>query len=184
MRKKLGELLKVEHGYAFDSSKYVDDGEYRLVTLANFNEGNNSFAKKDDKAKYTNEVPESRFILGKDDLVLPLTEQVIGLFGNSAFVPEASNFRYVLNQRVGKITNLSKDIDLNYLHYLLATNSVKKQLEDRASGTKQRNISPNDVYDVLVNIPEKEKQEKIGIFLRNIENRIEINNRINDNLCY
>ena len=184
MRKKLRDLIKVEHGFAFDSSKYVEKGKYRLVTLVNFDEGNNKFALKDDKAKYTNEKPDQRFFLNENDLILPLTEQVVGLFGNTAFVPESKEFKFVLNQRVGKISYISEYLDKNYLHYLLATKSVKIQLENRASGTKQRNISPDDIYDVVVDIPEKEKQIKIGLLLRNIEKKIELNNRINDNLCY
>ena len=50
---KLGKLIKVIHGFAFDSDKYVDKSEYRLVTLGNFKEGDNSFNWNDAKAKYT-----------------------------------------------------------------------------------------------------------------------------------
>lgn len=180
---KLGKLIKVIHGFAFDSSKYIDKSEYRLVTLGNFKEGDNSFNYNDAKAKYTSECPEERFILKEGDLILPLTEQVVGLFGNTAFVPKADDYKFVLNQRVGKIEIISSEVDKNYLHYLLACSYVKKQLEDRASGTKQRNISPDDVYDVQVELPNIETQVKVGELLRSVEDKIAINNAINDNLC-
>ena len=179
---KLGKLIKVIHGFAFDSSKYIDKSEYRLVTLGNFKEGDNSFNYNDAKAKYTSECPEERFILKEGDLILPLTEQVVGLFGNTAFVPKADDYKFVLNQRVGKIEIISSEVDKNYLHYLLACSYVKKQLEDRASGTKQRNISPDDVYDVQVELPNIETQVKVGELLRSVEDKIAINNAINDNL--
>ena len=113
---------------------------------------------------------------------MPLTEQVIGLFGNTAFVPDMDDISFVLNQRVGKITPIEGRADKYYLHYLLATNLVKDQLEYRASGTRQRNISPSDIYDVEVYIPDIETQRKIGETLYKLEKKINTNNKINDNL--
>ena len=176
MSVKLGSVLRIQHGYAFKSEKYVKYSKYRLVTLGNFQEGDNSFKPNDGKATYYGgEFPEE-FILSEGDLIMPLTEQVIGLFGNSAFVPNNEKFTYVLNQRVGKVVVDAHKIDKYYLHYLLATESVKKQLEARASGTKQRNISPSDVYDVKVDLPNIETQRIVGNFLYKIEQKQEVNN--------
>ena len=36
---KLGSVLKIMHGYAFKSENYVDQSQYRLITLGNFEEG-------------------------------------------------------------------------------------------------------------------------------------------------
>lgn len=113
---------------------------------------------------------------------MPLTEQVIGLFGNSAFIPSVKGIRFVLNQRVGKVIPNEGKADKCYLHYLLSTEIVRKQLEHRASGTKQRNISPDDVYDVTVVVPELNVQQKIGQALYCIEAKVNVNNAINDNL--
>lgn len=113
---------------------------------------------------------------------MPLTEQVVGLFGNSAFIPDMTGIQFVLNQRVGKVIPYEDKADKYYLHYLLSTELVRKQLEYRASGTQQRNISPTDVYDVTVFVPEIEVQRKIGRLLYAIEQKVNSNNRINDNL--
>lgn len=113
---------------------------------------------------------------------MPLTEQVVGLFGNSAFIPDMPGIQFVLNQRVGKVIPYEDKADKYYLHYLLSTELVREQLEYRASGTQQRNISPTDVYDVTVFVPEIEVQRKIGRLLYAIEQKVNSNNRINDNL--
>ena len=113
---------------------------------------------------------------------MPLTEQVIGLFGNSAFVPEVSGIQFVLNQRVGKVLPIEGKADKYYLHYLLSTETVRDQLEYRASGTRQRNISPDDVYDVTVFVPDIEVQRKIGYTLYSLKRKVNLNERINDNL--
>lgn len=178
---KLGELLTVKHGYAFKSENYVEKSEFALVTLANISATNNFQFTPEKTTYYAADFPKD-FILKTDDLIMPLTEQVIGLFGNTAFVPDMDDISFVLNQRVGKITPIEGRADKYYLHYLLATNLVKDQLEYRASGTRQRNISPSDIYDVEVYIPDIETQRKIGETLYKLEKKINTNNKINDNL--
>ena len=178
---KLGELLKIKHGYAFKSENYVDQSKYALVTLANISATNNFQYNKEKTTFYGADFPKD-FILSEDDLIMPLTEQVVGLFGNTAFVSKISDVIFVLNQRVGKVVPIEGKADKYYLHYLLATDLVKDQLEYRASGTRQRNISPTDIYDVEVFVHDIETQRKIGGFLYNIERKINVNNAINDNL--
>ena len=124
---KLGNILKVIQGYAFKSENYVPNSEYRLVTLANFSEGQNCFKYNEEKSTYYGaKFPES-FVLNAGDLIMPLTEQVVGLFGNSAFIPEENRFSFVLNQRVAKVICDTSKVDIKYIHYLLATKSVKNQ---------------------------------------------------------
>ena len=178
MRTKLGSLVRIQHGYAFKSENYVSQSDYRLVTLGNFQEGNNSFKRNDQNATYYGADFPKEFILSAGDLIMPLTEQVVGLFGNSAFVPNSDRYTYVLNQRVGKVMYDSRTVNIYYLHYLLATDSVKQQLEARASGTRQRNISPADIYDVEVDVPDLHNQRLIGTYLYKIEQLQEINNKI------
>lgn len=178
---KLGELLQIKHGYAFKSENYVDKSPYALVTLANISDSNN-FQFHPEKTTYYGADFPSEFMLQTDDLIMPLTEQVVGLFGNSAFVPEVKDIQFVLNQRVGKVVPYRDKADKYYLHYLLSTKLVREQLEYRASGTRQRNISPDDVYDVTVFVPDIDAQHKIGITLYNLEKKINLNNAINDNL--
>lgn len=179
---KLGEILKIKHGFAFKSENYVDESEFALVTLANISSTNNFQFNKDKTTFYGDSFPDD-FILKEDDLIMPLTEQVIGLFGNTAFVPKMQGITFVLNQRVGKVVPIDSKADKYYLHYLLATNLVKDQLEYRASGTRQRNISPDDVYDVEVFLPDITTQRKIGKCLYDIEKKVNLNNAINDNLA-
>lgn len=166
---KLGTVLRIMHGYAFKSENYVPKSQYRLVTLGNFSEGENCFRYNDPKATYYGAPFPKNFILSAGDLIMPLTEQTVGLFGNTAVIPKEDRFIFVLNQRVGKIICDESKADKMFIHYLLATELVKKQLEARASGTKQRNISPEDVYDVDVFLPDLSTQINIGNLLYNLE---------------
>lgn len=179
---KLGDYIRILHGYAFKTENYVEKSNYRLITLGNFQEGNNCFKYNDAKAAYYGSSFPDKFILKEGDLILPLTEQVEGLFGNSAFIPQETRFKFVLNQRVGKVDIVNENLDKYFLHYLLATSSVKNQLESRASGTKQRNISPDDIYDVTVDLPDISIQKRIGKILFEIEKKQENNSKINQNI--
>lgn len=181
-RVKLGDLLKIKHGFAFKSENYVDKSQYALVTLANIS-GTNNFQFNPEKTTYYGADFPADFKLQTDDLIMPLTEQVVGLFGNSAFIPEVSGIQFVLNQRVGKVLPIEGKADKYYLHYLLSTEIVRDQLEYRASGTRQRNISPDDVYDVTVFVPDIDVQRKIGHTLYSLERKVNLNERINDNLA-
>ncbi|MGE9896406.1 restriction endonuclease subunit S [Anaerovoracaceae bacterium SGI.195] len=178
---KLGEILKIKHGFAFKSENYVDESKYALVTLANISPTNNFQFNREKTTFYGASFPDG-FALKDDDLIMPLTEQVVGLFGNTAFVPKIEGITFVLNQRVGKVVPVEGKADKYYLHYLLATDLVKDQLEYRASGTRQRNISPDDIYDVEVFVPDINTQKSIGKYLYDIEQKVNLNHAINDNL--
>lgn len=173
---KLGDLLYIKQGYAFKSEKYVMKSQYRLCTLGNF-DSNNDFKFNDAKATYYPDDFPKEFLLHEKDLVLPLTEQTVGLFGNSAFIPHTDGFSFVLNQRVGKVI-AKTNADIVYLHYLLSTKLVRDQIEATASGTKQRNTSPDKIYDVDVWVPDTETQTIIGAFLHRYELKIQNNKRI------
>ena len=102
----------------------------------------------------------------------------MGLFGNTAFVPKTEKFQFVLNQRVGKIIPYEEKADKLFLHYLLSTQLVRDQIEATASGTKQRNTSPDKIYDVTVWIPNIDQQRIIGRYLYSLEQKCNINTRV------
>lgn len=174
---KLGQLIEIKHGYAFKSENYIKKSKYALVTLGSISESNDFKFNPNKTTYYGGEFPKE-FMLNEGDLVMPLTEQVVGLLGNSAIIPKIENITFVLNQRVGKVNIKNDLLDKTFCHFLLSTENVKQQLEYRASGTKQRNISPKDVYDVIVSIPTIDLQKKIGSLLNNIEKSINLNNKI------
>ena len=178
---RLGELFEIKQGYAFKSERYLKQGKYVLCTLGNIS-GDNNFKYDLSKANYYPDEFSHSFILQEGDLIIPLTEQAVGLFGNTAFVPRTEGFEFVLNQRVGKIIPFADVADKYYLHYLLSTELVRTQIEATATGTSQRNTSPEKIYDVIVWVPEIGEQRLIGATLFNLERKINNNNRINDNL--
>ena len=75
----------------------------------------------------------------------------------------------------------NENTDFMFLYYLLKFN--KDNIENLGSGTTFKEVSGNTMKNVKVRIPEdKTVQKKIAALLSSIDDKIELNKRINDNL--
>ena len=76
----------------------------------------------------------------------------------------------------------NKDTDYLFLYYLLIYN--RNKIENLGSGTTFKEVSGNTMKGVHVYIPVSlQKQQAIGSLLGTIDDKIEENQRINDNLA-
>ena len=57
-----------------------------------------------------------------------------------------------------------------------------QQLLSKGAGTVFSSVNKNDINNLEIDIPDEEKQDKIALFLRQIDDKIEINEKINRNL--
>lgn len=178
---RLGDYIYVKRGMSLPGDNYATEGKYKRLTLGNFDYPNGGFKENTSKADiyYTGDVRDE-FILKKDDIITPLTEQVPGLLGSTAFIPKSDT--YIQSGDVGLVIPDESKIDKNYAYYLLSSYIVKKQLASSAQQTKIRHTSPNAIMNCVAWIPEFHIQKKIGSFLRAIDQAIETNKQINDNL--
>ncbi len=117
------------------------------------------------------------FVLKKGDIITPLTEQVAGLLGETARIPEDD--LYIQSGDIGLVTPKPGKLDPNFAYYLLPSPSVKYQLGAAAQQTKIRHTSPDKIEDCIAWIPEDiEDQKKIGLFLDMLNSKITNNNSI------
>ena len=176
---RLGEVLRVKHGFPFLGEFFAQEGDRIVLTPGNFFE-KGGFKRTFGKEKYyTGPIPQE-YICSKGDLIVAMTEQAEGLLGSTAIVPEDDI--YLHNQRIGLISCNDKLLDKLYAYYLLMTKSVRKQLRDSSSGTKVKHTSPEKIYDVQVFLPELHEQKKISSLLWAIDSKIELNNSISAEL--
>ena len=74
-------------------------------------------------------------------------------------------------------------VDGKYLNAFMHTRYIQKYFENNASGSGQRYTLSNDTIDnIPVLLPSIEEQHTIGKVLADIDRKIELNKRINDNL--
>ena len=178
---KLGDVLDVKRGTSLSGQYYAELGDKIRLTLGNFDYPNEGFkyntSKKD--IYFTGEVKEE-YILKKDDIITPLTEQVAGLLGETARIPESN--KYIQSGDIGLVLPKEGKIDNSYAYYLLSSPMVKKQLGAGAQQTKIRHTSPDKIKACEVWIPDINYQKKAGKILDLINNKIMNNNVENDNL--
>ena len=182
MRKiKLGEVLDVKRGASISGEYYATEGDLIRLTLGNFNYPGGGFKPNTSKDNiyYVGPVRDE-FIMKKGDIITPLTEQVRGLLGETAIIPESG--KYIQNGDVGKIIPYEDVLDKSFAAYLISSPVVKAQLDAAAQQTKIRHTSPDKIKDCTAWIPELPVQKKIGKLMDDINVKIKINNQINSEL--
>ena len=177
----LGELIAVTRGASLSGNYYSTKGEYIRLTCGNFDYRNNCF--KDNTSKdnlfYTGEFKEE-FLLEMGDIITPLTEQAMGLLGTTARIPESG--KYIQSQDIALVKCKVGKIDPTFCYYLISSRLVRNQLSVAAQQTKIRHTSPDKIKACTVWIPELDDQKAIGRLLASLDEKIQLNKRINDNL--
>ena len=172
---KLGNYLDIKRGPGLPSENYATEGSLIRLTLGNFNYPNGGFKNNASKQDiyYSGNV-KKEYILKKGDLITPLTEQVEGLLGETAWIPEDD--KYIQNGDIGLVTPFENVLDKKYCYYLLSSYIIKNQLSAGAQQTKIRHTSPEKIKDCVAPIPSVDYQRKIGNILYEIDRQIERNN--------
>ena len=178
---KLGELVEVTRGACLSGLFYAEEGKLIRLSLGNFNMNGGGFKENTSKTDlYFTGTVRDEFILNKGDIITPLTEQSLGLLGTTARIPESG--KYIQSQDVALVRCKEGLLDPNFCYYLISSSIVRQQLSAAAQQTKIRHTSPEKIKDCTVWVPDFYTQKNIGRILTDIDNKIAINRRINDNL--
>ena len=179
---KLKEVIDVKRGMSLAGKHYSYEGSIVRLTLGNFRYPQNGFklnTSKDDI--YFNGPYKSECLLKKGDIITPLTEQVRGLLGSTATIPEDN--KYLQSGDIGLIIPNERIIDKRFAYYLVSSPIVKKQLDSASQQTKIRHTSPDAIKECFAYFPENIKlQQSIAKIFDLINNKIENNNKINHEL--
>ena len=179
---KLGDVLDVKRGASLSGDYYAEEGKYVRLTLGNFNYPGGGFKENTSKSDIFFVGPiKPEFILNEGDIITPLTEQVSGLLGETATIPEGG--KYIQSGDVGLVIPDETKVDKRFAYYLIASPIVKKQLDAAAQQTKIRHTSPDAIKACEAWIPEDiSVQASIGRLLDSINEKISNNNAICSNL--
>ena len=74
-------------------------------------------------------------------------------------------------------------IDKTYLYYLLSQDSFFEYVMSGAKGSKMPRGDKAQIMNWEVSIPDFAEQKRVGEFLKSIDDKIALNNRINHNLA-
>lgn len=143
------DIMSFESGFAFQSSTYLPNGQYRIITIKNVQDGQIDTTG----AAYIDELPQRM----KSGCLLQVGDALLSLTGNVGRTGIVCENGLLLNQRVAKIVPHRKEL-LPLLYFIFRQPSMKTQLESIAKGTAQLNLSPVETlklsvpYDVDVSL--------------------------------
>jgi type I restriction enzyme S subunit len=146
MARAIGELCDIQNGYAFKSKDYVHDG-FRVIRIGNVQNGR--IIDKLPKFLPTSFSKEyGEYELHEGDILISLTGDV-GRVGKIA----SDLLPAMLNQRVGRICRISKDIDPFFLYVYLNSESFERLVIASAFGAAQKNTSTNKIKELNIQLP-------------------------------
>ncbi len=175
--------MDVKHGFAFPGENIRDEppGDI-LLTPGNFAIGGGF---KGDKFKYFDgEIPDD-YVLSEGDLVVTMTDlsKQADTLGYPAVVPKPRGPRFLHNQRLGKVLiKRDAELDKKFLFYLLRTAEYRHEVLASATGTTVKHTSPGRILAHKTSIPPLDEQKAIAAVLGALDEKIELNQRMNATL--
>ncbi len=158
---RIGEIAKIQNGYAFKSKEYVESG-LRVIRIANVQTG--EIIDRDPKFYPIDRKDEfDEYLIEDDDFLISLTGNV-GRVGriNKELLPA------LLNQRVGKFTFLSNLVLKDFLFYYLNSRSFVNQVIKSSKGVAQLNTSTKKIEDIEFSIFSLPEQRAIVSKIENL----------------
>ncbi|EJT5919419.1 restriction endonuclease subunit S [Clostridium perfringens] len=172
--KRLDEITKVIDSL-HKTPKYIESG-YPMIRVKDLEKGylkfNNPAYVSEDIFKEFNKKHQPK--LG--DILMSR----VGSYGIVTYVN--TNRDFCLGQNTVVITEYSLDIDSKFLYYILTSNIISEQIEKLVTGSTQKTISMSSIKSLMISCPKLEEQKAIAKILSDLDEKIEVNNKINKNL--
>lgn len=148
---KLGDVLYLQNGYAFNSKDYSSEG----VSIVRISDIQNGRVLLDKSVKYNKSLVDECFEVKKGDFLIAMSGATTGKTG----VYIENEIAY-LNQRVGNLKIYCKDVLFHKYRDFFISNK-RREIEKRAYGGAQPNISKHMIEDIDLFLPPLNEQRRI-----------------------
>ena len=152
---------------------YDDKGEFFFINGNNLKDGRISI-KNDTKRVPYSEANKYKKPLNNRTILVSIN----GTIGN---VAKYRDEKCILGKSAC-FFNVKENVDLNFIYYVVANQQFKNTITQLATGTTIKNVSLETMRNYTFCIPPLSIQKQIGKILSSIDDKIELNRRINDNL--
>lgn len=106
-----------------------------------------------------------------------------GTLANFAYYTKKCIYNKIrINSGMVILRNENKDLCTHYLYHFLISNNFKQQVQSLATGSAQPQLPIKDMKNIIMNLPPIDIQKKIAGVLGVLDDKIELNNKINNNL--
>ena len=175
----MGEIATITKLAGFEFTKYIkynETGEIIALRALNLRNGRLDLTevKHIDKS-VSDALPRSK--LYKGEILFTYTGNG---YGDCALVDEDD--KYHLAPNICKISPNKKIADSNFLFQTIRSNAFYKQVSNYIGGSSQPTIPMETIRQLKVKLPPLPTQQKIAAILSSLDDKIELNNKINTNL--
>lgn len=177
---------RMETKKLIDCCEFISDGDHLpppksdsgvpFITISNIT-GQNKLSFED-----TMFVPESYYNglnenkkAQKGDILY----SVVGSFGKPVYVDFDKQMVF---QRHIAILRPKRNVNARFIYYTMLNPQFYKLVDKLAIGCSQRTVTLDTLRNIEVNLPDKDIQDKMVGILSLIDEKIDINNNVNDNL--
>ena len=158
----LGEVARVQNGYAFQSSIFSEDpADIPLVRISNISGGGVDISKS--KKIPRGLAPSDEYKVNSGDILIAMSGATTGKIGK--YQGDAS---CLLNQRVGKFVFRPGSESVTYARQLLLSGFLESRILAKAAGGAQPNISGKGIEEIEIPFPDAEDQEKYGSAIKEL----------------
>lgn len=154
--KKLGKVLDVQNGYAFDSKLFNEEIGMQLIRIRDLKDGVIT------ESKYSGEY-DDKFLVYKGDFLIGMD----GDFVCYIWKGEPS----LLNQRVCRLVDFSNDLEAKYVFY--GINKYLENIHKTTAFVTVKHISSKQIKDIDFPLPPLEEQKRIVAKLDNLFAKID-----------
>lgn len=162
--KRLGEVCKLQGGYAFKSNLFKKEG-IPIIRISNISNENN-YIDTNNLVYYNDIDINKNFILKENDVIVAMSGATTGK--SSIY---NLNQKGYLNQRVG-VFRPKKVLSNKFLTQFVFSLKFSKQLRKVLVAGAQPNISSKDIESFIIQLPSLDEQTKIAEFLNSIDQKI------------
>lgn len=144
----------------------------RDITQAKNIQLNSSFEYVDDDTQKQ----ISRYIVSTGDIVL----SIVGSIGLVSIVGESLN-NANLTENCVKITDFN-GVDRDFLYYYLICSAGQAEIAKGTVGAVQAKLPIKNIQQIKIPLPDIKMQQRIASILSSLDSKIELNQKINENL--
>lgn len=172
--RELADIQTGPFGSQLHKEDYVEIGT-PIVTVEHL--GNRIFTEQNlPKVSDNDKERLKKYILSAGDIVFSR----VGSVDRCSYVDERHN-GWMFSGRCLRVRP-TQDIDSLYLYYYFGLESTQQFVRNIAVGATMPSINTKLLGEVPINVPDLHTQKKISGILSSIDDKIELNNKINENL--
>ena len=173
-QRKLGDMGSTYTGLSGKTKEDFGHGDAKFITYMNV--FSNPVANLDMTESV--EIDSKQNCVKAGDVFFTTSSETPEEVGMSSVMPENADNIYLNSFCFGY--RPTEKFDLNYLAYVLRTESFRKEMTFLAQGISRYNISKNKVMEVEIPIPSLDEQSRVGQYFKNLDTLITLHQRQTD----